>query len=89
MKDRVAALCEQLGVEHSGTGLAPAVRLCAAAAGMTYETIVKTVEALESYAEYLRLKPQSPSLERGEVRRTTSPWRCSVGAPRAFSAAQP
>ena len=47
MKDRVAALCEQLGVEHSGTGLAPAVRLCAAAAGMTYETIAKTVEALE------------------------------------------
>ncbi|KAH8044162.1 hypothetical protein JL722_14829 [Aureococcus anophagefferens] len=47
MKDRVAALCEQLGVEQSGSGLAPAVRLCAAAAGMTYETIVKTVEALE------------------------------------------
>ena len=47
MKDRVAALCEQLGVEQSGSGLAPAVRLCAAAAGMTYETIAKTVEALE------------------------------------------
>ncbi|KAH8045604.1 hypothetical protein JL721_12578 [Aureococcus anophagefferens] len=42
MKDRVAALCEQLGVEQSGSGLAPAVRLCAAAAGMTYETIAKT-----------------------------------------------
>ena len=28
---------------------------------------LKTSESLEPYAEYLRLKPQSPSLERGEV----------------------
>ncbi|KAH8095887.1 amino acid transmembrane transporter [Aureococcus anophagefferens] len=45
---RVAKLCEELGVEPpSGGGLAPTVRLCAAAAEVPYETIGKTVEALE------------------------------------------
>ena len=48
LKARVAKLCEELGVEPpSGGGLAPTVRLCAAAAEVPYETIGKTVEALE------------------------------------------
>ena len=48
LEARVAKLCAKLSVEPpSGGGLAPTVRLCAAAAEVAYETIGKTVEALE------------------------------------------
>ena len=90
MKDRVAALCEQLGVEHSGSGLAPAVRLCAAAAGMTYETIAKTVEALE--LEVFGVAPVSvvaPPAEGTKRKRAEPPAAAVKREPSAAAAATP
>ena len=71
LKARVAKLCEELGVEPpSGGGLAPTVRLCAAAAEVPYETIGKTVEALE--LEVFGVAAVAPAERKRAVKRETA-----------------
>ena len=71
LKARAAKLCEELGVEPpSGGGLAPTVRLCAAAAEVPYETIGKTVEALE--LEVFGVAAVAPAERKRAVKRETA-----------------